>query len=54
MWKYYSGKVLFITGASGFLGTALVYRIISQAPVAHLYLLCRDGLPYVRLQMHKY
>ncbi|KAE8311600.1 male sterility protein-domain-containing protein [Aspergillus transmontanensis] len=45
MWEYYSGKVLFITGASGFLGTALVYRIISQAPVAHIYLLCRGGLP---------
>ncbi|KAE8376583.1 male sterility protein-domain-containing protein [Aspergillus bertholletiae] len=45
MWEYYSGKILFITGASGFLGTALVYRIISQATVAHLYLLCRGGLP---------
>ncbi|KAE8368488.1 male sterility protein-domain-containing protein [Aspergillus caelatus] len=45
MWEYYSRKVLFITGASGFLGTALVYRIISQAPVAHIYLLCRGGLP---------
>ncbi|KAF7592413.1 hypothetical protein BBP40_000261 [Aspergillus hancockii] len=54
MWAYYSGKVLFITGASGFLGTALVYRIISKAPVAHIYLLCRGGLPRVEEQWRKY
>lgn len=47
MWDYYTGKVVFITGGSGFLGTALVYRLVTQAPVSHLYILCRGGLPYV-------
>ncbi|GAB1197162.1 hypothetical protein APSETT444_006453 [Aspergillus pseudonomiae] len=54
MWEYYSGKVLFVTGASGFLGTALAYRIISQAPVAHLYLLCRGGLPRLEEVWRRY
>lgn len=47
MWEYYSEKVVFITGGSGFLGTALVTRIVSRAPVAHIYVLCRGGLQYV-------
>ncbi|KAJ5337233.1 uncharacterized protein N7506_005255 [Penicillium brevicompactum] len=47
MWDFYTGKNLFITGGSGFLGTALIYRLVTQAPAAHLYILCRGGLPYV-------
>lgn len=47
MWDFYTGKNVFITGGSGFVGTALIYRLITQAPGAHLYVLCRGGLPYV-------
>jgi FlaA1/EpsC-like NDP-sugar epimerase len=49
MWEFYTGKIVFITGGSGFVGTALVYRLVTQAPVAHLYILCRGGLLYVEL-----
>ncbi|CAI7583443.1 unnamed protein product [Penicillium bialowiezense] len=45
MWDFYTGKNVFITGGSGFVGTALIYRLITQAPGAHLYVLCRGGLP---------
>ncbi|KAF5856083.1 hypothetical protein ETB97_007883 [Aspergillus alliaceus] len=54
MWEYYSGKVIFITGASGFLGTVLVYRICSQAPVDHIYLLSRGGLPRLEAKWHEH
>lgn len=47
MWDFYTEKNLFITGGSGFLGTALIYRLVTQAPAARLYILCRGGLPYV-------
>ena len=30
MWEYYSGKVVLLTGGSGFLGTTIAYRIIQQ------------------------
>jgi fatty acyl-CoA reductase len=45
MWDYFAGQVVFLTGSSGFMGTAIAYRLLSQAPIAHLYLLCRGGLP---------
>ncbi|KAJ5628652.1 male sterility protein-domain-containing protein [Penicillium lividum] len=45
MWDYFAGQVVLLTGASGFLGTALGYRLLSKAPLAHIYLLCRGGLP---------
>ncbi|THC88879.1 hypothetical protein EYZ11_011673 [Aspergillus tanneri] len=44
IWEYYAGKVIFITGGSGFLGTTLIYRLVKRAPVAHIYVLCRGGL----------
>ena len=43
MWENYRGKVIFITGASGFLGTVLVYRLVTKAPVEHIYILARGG-----------
>jgi len=43
MWEFYTGKVLLITGASGFLGTTLVYRLRQKAPVEHIFLICRKG-----------
>ncbi|KAJ5726817.1 hypothetical protein N7493_005844 [Penicillium malachiteum] len=45
MWENFKDRVLFITGGSGFLGTTLVFRLVTQAPVAHIYILCRGGLP---------
>ncbi|KAI9037704.1 male sterility protein-domain-containing protein [Aspergillus affinis] len=45
MWDYFKGQVVFLTGTSGFLGTTLAYRLLSSAPIAHLYVLCRGGLP---------
>ena len=41
------GKTCFITGASGFLGTALVCRLILSSDVNHIYALCRGGTEYV-------
>ncbi|KAL1979491.1 hypothetical protein VTN96DRAFT_5701 [Rasamsonia emersonii] len=44
MWEKYSGKHILITGGSGFLGTALVHRIITKAPtVGRIYIICRNG-----------
>ncbi|KAE8147330.1 male sterility protein-domain-containing protein [Aspergillus avenaceus] len=54
MWEYYDNKILFITGASGFLGTALLYRILSKTAVAHIYLLSRGGLPQIEKQWRRY
>ncbi|XHF99655.1 hypothetical protein AWENTII_003149 [Aspergillus wentii] len=45
IWDYYTGKVVFVTGGSGFVGTTLVYRILTRAAVSHLYVLCTGGLP---------
>lgn len=40
--EYYSGKCLFITGATGFMGKALVEKILRSCPeVKRLYLLVR-------------
>lgn len=36
-------KVLFLTGATGMLGTALVVRVILDIEIAHLYVLVRGG-----------
>jgi fatty acyl-CoA reductase len=44
MWEYYEGKVILITGGSGFLGTTLVYRLLQKAPFSHIFLLSRQNL----------
>lgn len=36
-------KTLFLTGATGMLGTALVVRVILDTEIAHLYVLVRGG-----------
>ncbi|RAL15234.1 putative male sterility domain-containing protein [Aspergillus homomorphus CBS 101889] len=54
MWDYYAGKSILITGASGFLGTALVHRILSQAPGSHLYLICRSGPAVIEEQWRQH
>ncbi|KGO73845.1 Male sterility, NAD-binding [Penicillium italicum] len=44
MWDYYNDKTIFITGGTGFLGTAIVYRLLTQTSVRHVYMLCRGGI----------
>ncbi|OJJ77197.1 hypothetical protein ASPBRDRAFT_114019 [Aspergillus brasiliensis CBS 101740] len=43
MLSYYQGKTIFITGGSGFLGTALVHRIATSVEFKRIYLLQRGG-----------
>ncbi|PYH94749.1 hypothetical protein BO71DRAFT_449917 [Aspergillus ellipticus CBS 707.79] len=44
MWEsYFSNKTILITGGTGFLGTALVWRLASQTHPKQIYLLCRGG-----------
>ncbi|EKV05130.1 NAD(P)-binding domain [Penicillium digitatum] len=44
MWNYYNDKTIFITGGTGFLGTAIVYRLLTQTSVRQIYMLCRGGI----------
>ncbi|KKK24453.1 hypothetical protein P175DRAFT_0356063 [Aspergillus ochraceoroseus IBT 24754] len=53
IWDHFDGKSVLITGASGFLGTALVHRIIDRTSASHLYLICRGGLPRLREQWRR-
>ncbi|KAJ5400805.1 hypothetical protein N7465_011294 [Penicillium sp. CMV-2018d] len=43
IWDYYNGKTLFITGGTGFIGTALLCRILSQSSPKRVYVLCQGG-----------
>ncbi|CAI7621227.1 unnamed protein product [Penicillium glandicola] len=43
IWDYYNGKTLFITGGTGFIGTALLCRLLSQSSPKRVYVLCRGG-----------
>ncbi|KAJ5761313.1 hypothetical protein N7520_008469 [Penicillium odoratum] len=43
MWEYYDGRSVLVTGGSGFLGTAIVHRLLSRSSVCHVYLICRGG-----------
>ncbi|KAE8167393.1 male sterility protein-domain-containing protein [Aspergillus tamarii] len=47
MLKYYKNKSIFVTGAPGFLGTVIIYRLISLCEVQHIYVLCRGGIQSV-------
>ncbi|OQE42383.1 hypothetical protein PENCOP_c004G08077 [Penicillium coprophilum] len=50
MWDYYNDKTIFITGGTGFLGTAIVYRLLTQTSVCRIYMLCRGGIGKLRLK----
>ncbi|OQD98489.1 hypothetical protein PENSOL_c009G01747 [Penicillium solitum] len=43
MWEYYEGKSILVTGGSGFLGTAIVHRLLMSTCVSRIYLVCRGG-----------
>ena len=41
--RFWQDKTIFVTGATGFLGLALVIKIIRDAPCERLFLLVRGG-----------
>ncbi|KAJ6129958.1 hypothetical protein N7512_002738 [Penicillium capsulatum] len=43
IWEYYDGKTVFLTGGTGFVGTTVLYRLLSQTKPQHVYVLCRGG-----------
>ncbi|KAJ5893413.1 hypothetical protein N7495_005104 [Penicillium taxi] len=43
VWDYYNGKILFITGGTGFVGTTLIYRLLTKSTPKHIYVLSRGG-----------
>ncbi|KAJ5629942.1 hypothetical protein N7528_003599 [Penicillium herquei] len=43
VWEYYNDKNVFITGGTGFIGTALLYRLLTQSSPQHVYVLSRGG-----------
>lgn len=43
VWEYYNGKILFITGGTGVIGTALLYRLLTQSSPKRVYVLSRGG-----------
>ncbi|OQE39356.1 hypothetical protein PENCOP_c007G07424 [Penicillium coprophilum] len=43
IWDYYNGKTIFVTGGTGFIGTALLCRLLSQSSPRRVYVLSRGG-----------
>ncbi|KAJ5690088.1 hypothetical protein N7462_004480 [Penicillium macrosclerotiorum] len=43
MWQYYQDKTIFLTGATGSLGTAVLHRLMSKGDPRRVYVLCRGG-----------
>lgn len=54
MWSYYKDRNLLITGGSGFLGTALIYRLVTQREhgTGRIYVLCRGSKRSVASSTH--
>ncbi|GFN14356.1 male sterility domain containing protein [Aspergillus tubingensis] len=48
MWKYYNEKSVLVTGGTGFLGTALIHRLITTTSLSCIYLVCRGGIDDLR------
>ncbi|BCR93373.1 uncharacterized protein AKAW2_10419A [Aspergillus luchuensis] len=48
MWHYYNEKSVLVTGGSGFLGTALIHRLITTTSLSYIYLVCRGGIDNLR------
>ncbi|KAJ5246004.1 hypothetical protein N7468_000987 [Penicillium chermesinum] len=53
VWEYYNDKVIFMTGGTGFVGTALIYRILSQSSPKHIFVLSRGGFSNARAKWSK-
>lgn len=44
LWNAFRDKNILITGGSGFLGTAIVYRLLTKAvSPGKIYIVCRGG-----------
>ncbi|KAJ5289022.1 hypothetical protein N7478_002052 [Penicillium angulare] len=43
LWNRFYKKNILITGGSGFLGTAIVYRLVTKAAPNKIYIVCRGG-----------
>ncbi|KAJ6013760.1 hypothetical protein N7540_008351 [Penicillium herquei] len=43
IWEYYNEKSILVTGGSGFLGTALVHRLLISTSASRLYVICQGG-----------
>lgn len=47
MWEYFNDRVIFLTGGAGFIGTTVLFRILTQSSPKQVYVLCRGGYEYV-------
>ncbi|CAI7587776.1 unnamed protein product [Penicillium bialowiezense] len=54
MWNYYEGKSILVTGGSGFLGTAVVHRLLTTTSVPRIYLICRGGVEKLRMRWREW
>ncbi|CAG8935056.1 unnamed protein product [Penicillium salamii] len=54
MWNYYEGKSIMVTGGSGFLGTAIVHRLLTTTSVSRIYLICRGGVGKLRARWREW
>ncbi|QQK39689.1 Male sterility, NAD-binding [Penicillium digitatum] len=50
IWDYFNGKTLFITGGTGFVGTALLCRLLSQSSPKRVYVLCWGGFDKAKIK----
>ncbi|KAI9041305.1 uncharacterized protein KD926_006881 [Aspergillus affinis] len=43
MWDFYNGKSILLTGGTGFLGSTLLYRLVSKGNCGKIYIIFRGG-----------
>ncbi|KAJ5933584.1 hypothetical protein N7454_005913 [Penicillium verhagenii] len=53
MWDFYNDKTIFLTGGTGFLGTAILYRVFTQANPRRVFVLSRGGYKSANEQWQK-